>query len=68
MAFPSALWPIGLPWLTMGVLPQLKIEKVKTDVGANGAKIKQVQTQVDEIINIIHYININDTIIIIKGD
>ena len=44
------------------------IEHIQIDVGANGAKIEQVQTQVDEIIDMMHYININDTIIIIKGD
>ena len=33
-----------------------------------GAKIDHVQTQVDEIIDMMHYININDTIIIMKGD
>ena len=44
------------------------IEHIQIDVGANGAKIKQVETQVDEIINIIHYINISDMIIITKGD
>ena len=31
-------------------------------------KIDHVQTQVELIINIIHYININDTMIITKGD
>ena len=39
----------------------LNIEEIKIDVGANGAKIKQVQTQVKEIINMMHYININET-------
>ena len=51
------------------------IQEVKANVSLvsqkteeNGAKIEQVQTQVDETINIINYININDTIMIIKGD
>ena len=39
----------------------LNIEEIKIDVGVNGAKIKQVQTQVKEIINMMHYININET-------
>ena len=37
------------------------IEHIQIDVGANGAKIKQVQTQVKEIINMMHYNNINET-------
>ena len=51
------------------------IQEVKANVSLvgqktdeNGAKIEQVQTQVDEIINMMHYININDMIIITKGD
>ena len=50
------------------------IQEVKANVSLvgqktdeNGAKIEQVQTQVDKIMNMIHYINTNDTMIT-KGD
>ena len=51
------------------------IQEVKANVSLvgqktdeNGAQIVQVQTQVNEIINMMHYINTNDTMIITKGD
>ena len=53
----------GAPATTAAPAPSLEelVRKI-------GAKIDHVQTQVELIINIIHYININDTMIIIKGD
>ena len=53
----------GAPATTAAPAPALEelVRKI-------GAKIDHVQTQVELIINIMHYININDTISIIKGD